>query len=72
MKKTKIIGKLAKDCLIIIEKKDGVRKFITNENIVDLIGTKNANKVIRATIELKEDQTIIKFRKCGKIEIYLK
>ena len=68
----KLIGKIPSDCMIILENKEGKREFITNKNIFSKIGIKNANKVIRATIELKDDTKVIKFRKCGKIEIYIK
>ena len=67
-----LIGPIPSDCMIILETKDGKREFITNKNIFNKIGPKNANKVIRATIELKDDTKVIKFRKCGKIEIYIK
>lgn len=70
--KINLIGKIPKDCMIILENKEGKREFITNKNIFNKIGEKNANKVIKATIELKDDTKIIKFRKCGKIEIYIK
>ena len=70
--KINLIGQIPSDCMIILESKEGKREFITNKNIFNKIGIKNANRVIRATIELKEDTKVIKFRKCGKIEIYIK
>ena len=67
----KLIGKIPSDCMIILENKEGKREFITNKNIFNKIGIKNANKVIRATIELKEDTKVIKLDKeerwiCGE------
>ena len=67
-----LIGQIPSDCMIILENKEGKREFLTNKNIFNKIGEKNANKVIKATIELKDDTKVIKFRKCGKIEIYIK
>ena len=65
------VRKIAKDTIVIHESKEGVRSFVTDDNILLKIG-KNANKVIRATNELQEDRKVLKFRKYGKIEIYIK
>lgn len=61
--------KIPKDVIIILTKEK--RSWITNENITEKLG-KNANKVIREAINLKTMYKILKFRKCGKIEIYIK
>lgn len=63
--------KLPKDVLIIHTDKNDKRTFVTNENIVEKIG-KNANKVICEAIKLKMDYMVMKFRKYGKIEIWVK
>lgn len=42
------------------------------DRLKEAIGENNANKVIREALALKEDKKTLKFRKYGKIEIYLK
>ena len=63
--------KLPKDVLIIHTDKNDNRTFVTNENIIEKIG-KNANKVISEAIKLEMDYMVMKFRKYGKIEIWVK
>ena len=63
--------KLPKDVLIIHTDKNDKRTFVTNENIIEKIG-KNANKVISEAIKLEMDYMVMKFRKYGKIEIWVK
>ena len=63
--------KLPKDVLIIHTDKNEKRTFVTNDNIIEKIG-KNANKVISEAIKLEMDYKVIKFRKYGKIEIWVK
>lgn len=36
------------------------------------IGAENAETVLKTAQNLKKDKTTVKFRKCGKIEIYVK
>lgn len=53
--------------------KDGKSTKVNGiDRLAEAITLKNANKVIREALALKEDMKTIKFRKYGKIEIYLK
>ena len=63
--------KLPKDVLIIHTDKNEKRTFVTNDNIIEKIG-RNANKVISEAIKLEMDYMVMKFRKYGKIEIWVK
>lgn len=48
-------------------------RFLVSINTLSkYITEKNANKVIESTKKLKTNKTTLKFRKYGKIEIYLK
>ena len=49
------------------------RRFLISANRLDLyLGRDNALKVVLAALRLKYDKTALKFRKYGKIDIYLK
>lgn len=48
------------------------RKLISFAQLSKYITEKNENKVILATQKMKTDKKTIKFRKYGKIEIYVK
>lgn len=49
------------------------RRFLVGAGALqNYVGEKNAETVLKAAINSKKDKTILKFRKCGKIEIYVK
>lgn len=63
------------DFLIVFEPKDRKpnRRFLVSPNTLPNYITKsNANKVICEAKNLKENKRTLKFRKYGKIDIYLK
>lgn len=48
------------------------RFLVDGGSISKYIGTENANKVILTALNSKTDKVTLKFRKYGKIEIYVK
>ena len=48
------------------------RFFVSPYQLSSYIGFCNANKVVRTALSMRVDKSTLKFRKYGKIEIYLK
>lgn len=49
-----------------------LRFLVGAGSLVKYIGVQNSISVISAALNSKTDKTICRFRKCGKIEIYVK
>ena len=67
---------MVNDVLIVFEpinKQYNFKRFLISINTLPkYITQKNANKVLLKAQKMKTNKTTIKFRKYGKIEIYLK
>ncbi|MDE5487318.1 hypothetical protein [Elizabethkingia meningoseptica] len=48
------------------------RHFIGAGSLVQYLGEKNAETIQKTAFSMKRDKHTLKFRKCGKIEIYSK
>lgn len=48
------------------------RFLVSARQLHNYIGQENANKALKAAYDLIENKATLKFRKYGKIEIYLK
>ncbi|RKS98245.1 hypothetical protein [Chryseobacterium defluvii] len=51
----------------------GWKRFLIGAGAIqNYVGDKNAETVLKSAQNMKTDKKILKFRKCGKIEIYVK